>query len=260
MLASTIGGINLLPESEKRAIYSRMVPRELAERFHIPALDSVAGELHARFRFAPGSSDMEMYIFHQPDFPDPIMYGHLTDTLSSQIHILFYILNDPSSPRFDVDRMPDGSSTRFGTLSRNLAAEEAAMNAGLAPGQVRSGLRLLAPAIATFEQFVTELGHDIYFAEPLYYHNAIIFERYGFNYQSGRRLMEQIETGFGIGGEFHSLLDGSTPFRQSNAAGSIRRRSWAIHDGIMGVPFTNVTMYKRVGKSSGISTCPTCAW
>jgi hypothetical protein len=66
----------------------------------------------------------------------------------------------------------------------------------LSPGQVRRGLRLLAPAIETFEQFVASLGHDMYFVEPLYYHNAVIFERYGFTYQMGRRLMERIESGF----------------------------------------------------------------
>lgn len=260
MLATTIGGINLLPEAEKRAIYSRMVPKELLERFQLPALDSSSAEAHARFKFDPGSSDMELYIYHQPDFVDPILYGHLTDTLNGQIHILLYILNDPNSPRFDVDRMPDGSTTRFGTLDRNLPAEESAMKAGLAPGQIRSGLRLLAQAIATFENFVTDLGHDIYFAEPLYYHNAILFERYGFNYQSGRRLMEEIATGFGSGGSLRALLNDSTPFRKEEAAASIRQRSWAIHDDIMGEPFTNVTMYKRVGKMAGISTCAGCNW
>jgi hypothetical protein len=53
------------------------------------------------------------------------------------------------------------------------------MNAGLAPGQVRRGLRMLSAAIASFEVFVESLGHQFFFAEPLYYHNAIIFENYG---------------------------------------------------------------------------------
>ncbi len=147
-------------------------------------------------------------------------------------------------------------STRFGTLKRNLDAETAALQAGLAPGQIRRGLRLLSQAIATFEQFISSLGHDLYFVEPLYYHNAVIFERYGFAYQVGRRLMERIEAGFAPGGDLRPRLDGSTPFRTPAAAHSIRLRSWAIHDGILGEPFTNVTMYKRVGKTAGVSTCP----
>jgi acetoin utilization protein AcuC len=155
--------------------------------------------------------------------------------------------------------MPDGRKTRFGTLMRNLEAEKAALEAGLAPGQVRSGLRMLSDAIASFERFVESLGHDMYFVEPLYYHNAVIFERYGLAYQMGRRRMESYHAGFSKGGELESLLDGST-FRNPEATNSIRLRSWAIHDGILGEPFTDVTMYKRVGKSAGVNTTPGCDW
>jgi hypothetical protein len=193
-------------------------------------------------------------------FQDPVLYAHLTDTLNGQIHVLLYILNDPESQRFNVDRMPDGSPTRFGTLKRNIEAEKAALENGLAPGQVRRGLRLLQPATTAFEEFLTSLEHELYFVEPLYYHNAVIFERYGFAYQMGKRQMERIHSGFQVGGEFCQKLDNSNPFRSSQAANSIRLRSWAIHDGILGEPFTNVTMYKRVRKSANISTTPGCEW
>lgn len=258
MQQSTIGGINRLPEKEKRAIYARYIPKELIERFNLPDLSEHPELLE--FRFAEGSSDVEMRLYHQVGFPDPVLYAHLTDTINGQIHVLLYILNDPDAPRFDVDRMPDGSPTRFGTLRRNLDAEKAALDYGLAPGQVRRGLRLLRPAIAAFEEFVTGLGHDMYYIEPLYYHNAVIFERYGFAYQMGRRRMEAIHAAFQEGGELHQKLDGSSPFRSPHAANSIRLRSWAIHDGILGEPFTNITMYKRIGRSAEISTTPGCEW
>lgn len=260
MTPSTIGGINKLPENEKRAIYARYIPKSLLERFGLPDEDSQRIQSFLEFRFAPGSSDVEMSLFHEPRFPDPILYAHLTDTMNGQIHVLLYILNDPNSPRFDVDKLPDGTPTRFGTLHRNLAAEQAALEAGLAPGQVRHGVRLLGDAIGAFERFIESLGHDMYFVEPLYYHNAVIFERYGFAYQMGKRLMDSIQAGFQPGGDLSTLLDGSSAFRQPDAANSIRRRSWAIHDGILGEPFTNVTMYKRVGKNAGISTTPGCDW
>jgi acetoin utilization protein AcuC len=260
MPPSTIGGINLLSESEKRAIYARYIPKSLLEKYQLPPLTSAAGSNLVQFRFASGSSDVEMRLFHKIDFPDPILYAHLTDTLNGQIHVLLYVLNDPDSPRFDVDKMPDGSPTKFGTLRRNLEAERSAMESGLAPGQVRHGLRLLGQAIEAFEDFVTTLGNDMYFVEPLYYHNAVIFERYGFNYQMGKRLMNSIQAGFQAGGDLSLLLDGSTPFRRPDAANSIRRRSWAIHDGILGEPFTNVTMYKRVGVSAEVNTTPGCNW
>jgi hypothetical protein len=257
---STIATINLLPEDEKRRIYSRAIPVALLQRFNLPALDSQRGKALMQFRFAPGSSDVELSLYPELRFPDPLLYGHITDTISGQIHILLYILNDPNSPRFNVDIMRDGSATRFGTLQRNLEAEQAAMQAGLAPGQVRRGLRMLAEAIKSFEGFVSSLGHDIHFVEPLYYHNAVIFERYGFAYQEGRRLMESIHAGFAEGGELRSRLDGSTPFRDPSAADRIRLRSWAIHDGLLGEPFTHVTMYKRIGKMAGLDTAPGCAW
>lgn len=258
---STIGGINKLPEHEKREIYRRVIPLELLNHFKLsPFLVDTQGRDLMVLKCHPGSSDAEMSLYHQADFPDPILYGHLTDTMNGQIHVLLYILNDPESQRFNVDRMPDGRTTRFGTLHRNLEAEQAAMEYGLAPGQIRSGLRLLPAAVQAFDTFIKSLGHDIYFVEPLYYHNAVIFERYGLAYQAGRKLMERIQAGFADGGSLLPLLDGSTPFRSPEAAHSIRLRSWAIHDGILGEPFTNVTMYKHIDKLAGVSTCEGCSW
>jgi len=258
MNPSTIGGINKLPENEKRAIYARYIPKDLIRKFNLPKL--LENKELLQFRFEPGSSNVEMRLYHQAGFADPILYAHLTDTLNGQIHVLLYILNDPHSPRFDVDKMPDGSATKFGTLKRNLEAEKAALQEGLAPGQVRRGLRFLRPAMAAFEEFTVSLGHDMYYVEPLYYHNAVIFERYGFSYQVGKRRMEGIQAEFQERGQLSQRLDGSNPFRSSKAANSIRLRSWAIHDGILGEPFTNVTMYKRVGKSADINTTSGCEW
>ena len=256
----TIGGINLLPDEQKRKIYGDLIPERLLTRFGIDrSFCDPEGHDLLQVKWAPGNPSVEMSLFHKADFPDPILYGHLTDTMNGQVHVLLYILNDPSSERFDVDRLPDGRPTRFGTLARNLQAEQGALEAGLAPGQVRRGLRLLTPAIEAFERFVEELGHELYFVEPLYYHNAVVFERYGFAYQQGRRLMERIHNGFSENGEFLGLLDGST-FRSSEAESSVRLRSWAIHDGILGEPFTNVTMYKRVGKHAGVSTTGEARW
>jgi hypothetical protein len=258
MHPSTIGGINKLDEAEKRAIYARYIPQDLIQRFNLPDLANNRDLL--QFRFASGASDVEMRLYHQAGFQDPILYAHLTDTMNGQIHVLLYILNDPASPRFDVDKMPDGSSTHFGTLKRNLDVELAAMQAGLSPGQVRRGFRLARPASEAFEEFIIGLGHDMFFVEPLYYHNAVIFERYGFAYQMGKRQMDRIHTGFQEGGELWQRLDADNSFRSPQAANSIRLRSWAIHDGILGEPFTNVTMYKQVGKPAKINSAPGCKW
>lgn len=261
MPPSTIMGINQLPLEEKREHYTRLIPPALLGHFNLnPSLIDESGNDLLWLRCPAGSASVEMALHHRIDFPDPVLYGHLTDTVNEQIHVLLYVLNDPESPRFDVDKMPDGVPTKFGTHLRNIEAEVAAMHAGLAPGQIRRGLRLLSQAIERFEHFVESLSHDLYFVEPLYYHNAIIFEKHGFAYQRGRRLMERIQAGFSEGGDLLSLLDESTPFRQPKAAESIRLRSWAIHDGILGEAYTNVTMYKQVGKSAGVVTCPECPW
>jgi hypothetical protein len=34
----------------------------------------------------------------------------------------------------------------------------------------------------------------------------------------------------------------------------------SIHDGILGQPFTNVTMYKRIGTPANLTTTPGCQW
>jgi len=254
-------GINQLPYAQKREIYSRILPQALIDKFNISPdfLDNEGNDLLS-FKFSPGSPSVEMSLRHKFDFPDPIQYGHLTDTLNGQIHVLLYILNDPDSPRYDVDKMPNGRSTVFGTQTRNIDAEIAALTAGLAPGQVRRGLRLLSLAIQSFENFITSLNQNIYFVEPLSYHNAAVFEKYGFSYQKGIKLMERIQTGFSPQGDLFNKLDGSSPFRMPEFAGSIRLRSWAIHDGILGEPFSEVTMYKYVGKSGNLKTCIGCSW
>jgi hypothetical protein len=261
MSAKSIAALNHLPDDEKRAIYSRFIPRELLDRFGI-SLDfrDDQGSNLLTLKCRPGRTDVVLDLRHTKDSEDPLLYAHLTDTMNGQIHVLLYIVNDPESQRFDVDILPDGTATEFGVFRRNIEAEVAAMEAGLAPGQVRRGLRMLNHSVTAFEEFVDYLGHDVYFIDPLAYHNAIVFERYGFRYQQGRRRMERIHAGFSPGGDLLPLLDGSSPFRQSEFADSIRGRSWAIHDGILGEPYTNIIMYKTLGIHAGINTFPDANW
>jgi hypothetical protein len=96
--------------------------------------------------------------------------------------------------------------------------------------------------------------------EPLTYNNAITYERYGFAYFQGRQRMEWIDRALRPGGEHFDRFDGATPFRKPDAWRSIRGRSWAIHDGLLGEPFGDIRMYKRVGHHAGINTFPDGAW
>ncbi|NIM92594.1 MAG: hypothetical protein GTO18_02625 [Anaerolineales bacterium] len=261
MKPHSIASVNKLDIEEKRRIYTRFIPPTLLERFKIaPSFHDDEGNDLLRLRCEAGTTDVEIDLRHKTGAEDPLLYTHLADTVNGQIHVLLYVVNDPNSSRFDVDRMPDGAPTQFGIFRRNLEAEKAAMNAGLAPGQVRSGLRILKHSIASFEVFVSELGHDLFFSEPLHYHNAVVFERYGFAYLQGRWLMEQINQGFMPGEEYYLKLDRSTPFRVPANASCIRGRSWAIHDGILGQAYDKVTMYKSIGHHAGINTYPNGEW
>ena len=88
---------------------------------------------------------------------------------------------------------------------------------------------------------------------------ACLFERRGFYYVHGRKLMQRIHQEFQPGGELHQALDGSTPFRRSEQWLSIRGRAWAIHDGILaaiGERWDGLRMVKRVGSHAGMATCP----
>jgi hypothetical protein len=259
--ATSIAAINRLAEAEKRAIYLKIIPRILVERYLLPQdFTDPEGKALVELRCLAGSTDVVLNLRVHANDIDPLLYAHVTDTMNGQMHVLLYIINDPESPRFDVDRMPDGRPTEFGVFRRNLPAEEDALRAGLAPGQVRRGLRALRDSIEAFEVFVESLGHDLFFVEPLFYHNAVVFEGYGFAYQEGRRLMEGIHSGFQEGGPLWAAMDRSTLFREPERAASVRGRSWAIHDGVLGYPFTRVTMYKRIGRDAHVATFPGAVW
>ena len=260
MKPHSIAGINRLPPDELREIYNRFVPQVLKSMFDIGAdLTDTAGRPLVRLEASSGSADVILELRHDFKAQDPTLYAHLSDTVNGQIHVLLYVINDPRSPRFGVDRMPDGP-THFGTFRRNIKAEEAAFRAGLAPGQIRQGLRILRQSVDTFDGFVVSLGHEVYFGDPLFYHNAIIFEGYGFAYRRGRHRMQEIERGFSRAGALRQKLDRSSVFRLADAAGTVRGRSWAIHDGIMGVPFSEVTMYREIGQDAGVWTFPNARW
>ena len=191
---------------------------------------------------------------------DAVMEIEMGDTPFNRIAINWLAINDPRAPRFDIDRLPDGSSTLRGTARRNIPAELAAMEAGLAPGQVRKGLRRMGKTLADLEQMFAAMHHYEFDIEPLYYHAAVLFERYGFFYSRGEVFMRRIHEGFSPGGDLRQRLDGSTPFRRPEFADSVRGRSWAIHDGILDEPWDGVKMFKRLGVFGGIDTAPGVVW
>jgi len=258
---NTIRGINDLPSAAKCAIYRTLIPDWVFPMFGInPDDHTLAGRQVIYLRCPAGSSTVEMSVYHAPDAAEPVIYLHMGDTFTAQLIVLLVMISDPASPRFTVDADENGAPNQLGTRTRNIPEELRALQAGLAPGQVRRGLRVFRSAIPVFESFIRRMGHDRFLIEPLFYHNAIAFERYGFAYTRGLQRMKSLDQEFLPGGVLHARLDDSTPFRCRDAWQSVTGRSWAIHDGILGEPFTGIQMYKRVGKEVGISTFSGTQW
>jgi hypothetical protein len=259
---SSLATINQLPEDVRDQVYHTLLIDDLLERFDIDkaTLCNPRGEKVVLVDASPHTGLVEIRVWRQLDDRDPVLYIQLVDTNNNQMLVLLFATNDPAAPRFQVDRDWGGEPTKFGTLTRNLEAEAAALQAGLAPGQVRRGLRMSRKILPTFERFVARLGHDMYMMEPLAYHTALLFEGFGCAYSRGRRRMEWIQQEFQPGGELFQKLDGSTPFRMPGMEQTVRGRSWAIHDGVLGEPFTDIHMYKNIGKPSGVNTFPDWKW
>ena len=260
-LPSSIREINQLPDNEKQSIYQRLLPDWLFSAYGIDK-DNLMVDGHAviNFRCPNGSRALEITAKRSVYDTDPVLYINLTDTFNNQLLVLLVVVNDPEAPRFDIDVDENGNTTNLGTNSRNLIAEEAAMKAGLAPGQIKKGLRSFKQSIPAFEDFVRSMGHDLFMIEPLAYHNAISFERYGFNYMRGYQEMVRINQEFQPNGELFNRLSKTSVFRQENCWKTVRGRSWAIHDGILGYPFSGFQMYKRINAVSSVNTFPDAIW
>jgi hypothetical protein len=250
----SIREINDLPHAEKCAIYQTVIPQWV---FGMCGIEETAA---VRVRCPTGSNTVEISISHNLLANEPMFYLHMADTFNYQLAVLMAVVNDPAAPRFDIDVDELGCPNHLGTERRNIPAECQAKQAGLGPGQVRRGLRIFRSALPIFETFVSRLHHDLFLIEPLFYHNAITFERYGFAYTRGLQKMKSIHQDFLPGGPLHARLDGSTPFRLPDAWQTISGRSWAIHDGILGEPLPNIQMYKRVSRHAGIQTFPGAKW
>ena len=258
---NSIQEINALPVETKEAIYRTLLPEWVFTDYQVDQADlTVNGQRVVHFRCPEGSRAVELSVMRHAADLDPLIYLNMADTFNNQLLVLLVVVNDLESPRYNIDVDEHGNRTQLGTMGRNRAAEIAAMQAGLAPGQIHKGLRVFRQLVPVFETFVHNLGHDLFLIEPLAYHNAIVFERYGFGYIRGRQDMERIHQEFQPGGPLQAKLTPENPFRQPDAWQSVRGRAWAIHDNILGHPFTGFQMYKELGKQRGVNTFPDLIW
>jgi len=250
--------INALCPREKERCYAAILPPRLFTYLGISpqTLCGADGLKRVRVIAPQGIGLARIEVRARPADPDTVFFLELADTQYGQMELSFCIIADPEADRYGVDRDSEGRDNCFATRGRNIPEELRAMAAGLFPNQTRRGLHLFGEFFPRFELFVDSLGMEMIVAEPLTYDNAIRYEKYGFDYIAGKRLMLEIDREFRPGGVLFGRLDGSNPFRMPGAERTVRGRSWAIHDGIMDEPWDGVRIYKRVGEDARINTFP----
>jgi hypothetical protein len=256
----TLRQISDLPDNAQKRVYRAVLPPSLLASFNIDPITWKGSNGTDLVRLQTSDAGKtNISICPADDNCDDYMIIGLADNSFNGIDLEMLVLNDPNSPRFQTDFDEDGQPTMFGTLRRNLDEEIGAMRAGLAPGQVRRGLGGSRLVLNHLDNFLATLGHRAYFLEPLTYASAWIFERRGFAYVRGHKLMDDINTEFQPGGRLFKALDGSTPFRQPDQWRTVRGRAWAIHDGILeaiDALWDGLRMVKQVGRHAGLETFP----
>jgi hypothetical protein len=257
----TIKALNSLPENPKLRLYRTLIPIQVLADFDINPRTWMNPDklLQVKLDAEKDSNKVKITAWYGDDPSNEFFYLELADNAYNGIDLNFLIVNNPTSPRFRTDFDAEGRETLFGTVRRNLAEEEKAMRAGLAPGQIREGLRCSQIVFTHIETFLTMMAHHAFFLEPLTYVSAWIFEKRGFAYSKGHQLMDTIHNEFQPGGELRKALDGSTPFRQPDQWQTVRGRAWAIHDGILEAidkKWDDLKMIKQVGRHAGANTFP----
>jgi hypothetical protein len=255
-LPTSVYEINRMVEGEREGLLSVLVPRRFLELFDISpeTFGNSAGKRCVRFVCPDNMPFFQIDVRRDPGDRDAAYFLDVSNSPFGQMEISFVIVNDPDGERYDIDVDEFGQDTYFGTARRNIPEEIRAMEAGLAPGQVRRGLRAMPDLVARWEEFFGRIGHRFYFLEALTYNSAILYERHGFQYVVGKERMESIDREFRPGGVLHARLDGSTPFRMPGQEKTVRGRSWAIHDGVLDVPWESPKMYKTIGVHAGTRT------
>ncbi len=259
----SIAKLNRLPKEERDTAYLRLVPKAVFETFQIDCqtLTNPFGEKIVTGIFPPDENFACIEVRHRAEDRDPIFSCQVSlEAFMQSLYLDFLIINNPLSERFNVDVDEQGRDTLLGTRSRNIPEEIRAMEAGLAPAMVRHGLRLSEQVVTSLEAFALSLELKAIAMGAFFYHNAILWERHGFIYFKGGKMMERIHKEFQPGGLLYEKLDDSTYFRRKGMEKTVRGRSWAIYDGIFAEAFDDEwespKMYKMIGKDHKVNTFP----
>lgn len=254
-----IRSINALPPDAKQRFYRLLVPPELLGRLGISPILWRGSGYQVDLTADADLGKVNISLNNPEDASDPFFVLELQDNATNGIDLNLILLNDPFAEKFDIEHDEQGNRTHWGTVTRNLREEERAMRAGLAPAQVRAGMGYSREILNQLDVFMAFCARQAVSLEPLTYFSAWIFEKRGFAYVRGHKLMDDIHREFQPGGRLNAALDGSTPFRPPDAWQTVRGRAWAIHDGILesiGERWRDLRMIKVVGKHAGVETFP----
>src|SRR5262245_49769045 len=212
----SIQELNGLPGEVRDALYTRLVPPEVWRRVGADPRTGrdAAGHQLARVVAPHDESWARVEVRASRDDRDAVLLVDVEMSPFGVPELSFVQITDPTAERFGIDRDEDGHDTLFGTATRNREEERRALEAGLAPGQVRRGLRMLGGVMAAMEGFCRLLGKELFLVEPLFYHSALLYERQGCAYLFGEDLMTRIHGEFQPGGRLHAALEAGEPFRQ----------------------------------------------
>jgi hypothetical protein len=255
----TLTQINELPENIRRRVYRNLIPAHLLVRFGIDPITWLGANKEPLVFIKAANEKVFISARTTPSEDDEFFVLELADNMLNGIDLNLLLLNDPASPRFNTDKDTNGNPTMFGIMNRNIAEEMRAKDTGLAPGQVRNSLSASKIVLDQVETFLSTIGQRAYFLEPLTYASAWVFEKRGFAYVRGHKLMDDINREFQPGGKLSNALDSSSPFRQPDQWNTVRGRAWAIHDGILDIMETTwdkLRMVKQVGKHANVNTFP----
>src|SRR5215471_9062024 len=117
---NSIREINALPEPEKYRIYRTLLPDWLFTTYHMDyELLTVDGVRAVDFRCPSGSRALEVTVRRHFNDADPMLYLNIADTFNNQLLVLLLVVNDPDSPRYNIDVDAQGNNTHLGTTGRN---------------------------------------------------------------------------------------------------------------------------------------------
>ena len=259
--------LNGLPAPLREGLYGRLIPPEVCARFGVDPATGLNGAGHRLLRvFAPPEQSWaRIELRASRDDRDPLVLVDVEMGPFAVPELSFVQVTDPDAERFAIDRDEDGAghALRHGDPQPRRGASRARGGTRPGPGAAwtaapRSGAGLDGRLLPAAREGAVPGGAALLpLGAPL---RAARLRLPARPRADGRRSTGSSIRAAGCTGRSTA----STAFRQPGFARTIRGRSWAIHDGILGaldgMAWGGVKMYRLVGRPASVSTFPAAAY